>query len=123
MKKTTETHDKDQIAPDAEKQQSKLDEQLAILFERMDREIVLPRKYYPALEYFTHRTLKAKFAESPSMPIKDVVSSTIQSLDPRIPADKVLEMTAFVIKTWNGFSKPAKPKPSVQRKRSMPANA
>ena len=123
MKKTSETHDNGQIAPVAENQESKLEQQLAILFERMDREIVLPRKYYPALQFSINRRLIDVHSATPNQYLKAVVVEIVDSLDRRIPADKLLEIIGFVVKTWTGLCQESQPLKSAKRKASLPTPA
>lgn len=65
-----------------------------------DDKIFFPKKYYSGLKLSIKSDLVKLFKNQPNKPLKDVIAKKIKDLNPIIPADKLLELTEFIIKTW-----------------------
>lgn len=60
----------------------------------------LTPKYYDSLKLWNSSKIVVLFNENPNRPLKDVVATIIGELPEFIPADKILELTAFTIEKW-----------------------
>jgi hypothetical protein len=68
--------------------------------ESMDESAYLTPKYYDGLKSLKSGKLQTMFKENPDLPLKDVVAKIIGELPDFIPADKILELTGFVLEKW-----------------------
>lgn len=62
--------------------------------------IFFPQKYYSGLKLSIKSELIQLFKKQPNKPLKDIIANKIKGLNPLIPADKLLELTKFIINTW-----------------------
>ena len=69
----------------------------------LDQTAYLTPKYYDGLKSLKSVQLTSMFGETPDLPLKDVVVKTIGELPDFIPADKILEITAFVLRKWEAL--------------------
>lgn len=65
---------------------------------------VFPKKYYASLKSVQRMSLKETFNQNPETPLAKVVAQEIGNLPDFIPAEKIIEITAFIIKTWQELS-------------------
>lgn len=60
----------------------------------------LTPKYYKSLFSHQHEELMKLHEKNPTMPINKVVAQRIGTLPDFIPADKIIEITTFLVKNW-----------------------
>ena len=74
---------------------------------------VLPQKYAQSLEYRSAKHIQRIFKDSPTLPLKDVVSSIIERLPMDISASHILEITPYIINEWEKLRQTISQKSSV----------
>ncbi len=61
---------------------------------------ILPQKYAQSLEYQASKHIQNVFKDTPTLPLKDVVSNVIKRLPNDISATHLLKITPYIIKEW-----------------------
>ena len=65
---------------------------------------LFPKKHEMALKSVVSQNVYARFKQSPSMPLKSVISTILSSLSDEISSKLLLKMTQLIIKDWEHLS-------------------
>ena len=64
---------------------------------------VFPEKYFGGLKMDMLLHLQQLCEDEPDIPLKEVVIRMVKDIPEIVPADKILELTAFVISKWEAL--------------------
>lgn len=116
MMKANRNSDKLPVADGVEKRSYPTDMQSALdFFEKNKGEVLLPDSYYAVVKACVQENTQELFLRNPSTPLKAIVASTLNELNPNIPGDKIIELAIFTVQCWNDLS--AKSSQSLQKSR------
>ncbi len=87
-------------------------------FEKNKGEIQLPDRYYAVMKTCIQEKMQELFRRNPASPLKGVVASTLNELNPNIPGDKIIELAIFTVQCWNDLLAKFN---QTQQKRQVPA--
>jgi hypothetical protein len=65
---------------------------------------MFPKKYELSVEQSVYDEVQELFVINPTMPLKSVVTTVLNSLDEDISADLLLKMTRLIIQEWESLS-------------------
>ncbi len=68
---------------------------------------LFPQKHLISLQDIVSRKLKALHLETPSLPLKDVVTHALENLPDDTSAALVMEITRFTIEKWESMTEMA----------------
>ena len=71
-----------------------------VLFESISKRIPTQPKYYKAQKDLIVKKTKECFATTPEMPLKKVIIDIMTSLPDFLPADNLLKVVGYIVKTW-----------------------
>lgn len=70
------------------------------LFESIQNRIPTQSKYYKAQKDMVIKDVKHLFTKNPDMPIKKVIIKIMTSLPDFLPAENLIKVVGYIIKTW-----------------------
>ncbi len=121
MLKANRNSDKLPVANGGKKRSYPDDMQAALdFFEKNKGEILLPDRYYAAVKICIKEYIMEVFQKNPATPLKAVVASTLNELNPNIPGDMVIELAIFTVQCWNDLLAKYNQRP---QKRRVPTTA
>ncbi len=80
--------------------------QIQATFERNKGKILLPNKFYPAVEPAIREKLKMLNNQKTDVPMKEVVVTALQGLNPDIPGEKIVALVAYALEYWQHLQSP-----------------
>jgi len=69
-------------------------------WEKNKNKIHAPKKYYKAQKGVIVENTKSIFSKNPDMPIKKVIIKIMTSLPDFLPADNLVKVVGYIVKTW-----------------------
>ncbi|MFN0033442.1 MAG: hypothetical protein ACKVUS_00160 [Saprospiraceae bacterium] len=76
----------------------------AVLLQNSRFEDLFPEKHLLGLKSLVHRKLWALYNETPSLPLKDVVTHVLETLPDDTSSAVVMELTRFAIEKWEAMA-------------------
>lgn len=70
------------------------------LFESIQNKIPTQSKYYKAQKDMIIQDVKHLFTKNPNIPLKKVIIKIMTSLPDFLPADNLVKVVGYIVKTW-----------------------
>lgn len=87
---------------------SKEEQEFFDMFQKKGKAMFLTPKYYDGLFAIKKRELKKMVQNNPEVSLVKVVTTLLGSLPDFIPSEKILELTKFIIESWEAMQEEEK---------------